>query len=112
MRHFVFLISLVTNMLERWDIIHWKGGIHSFVWSTKSFLYNIKEPRYKQNNMGYHFILLIFQLPNIVQKCVCTLDGATDPIFVAGDIIHSNNLKVIFWATLYKVYFEKYKGTF
>ena len=41
------LISLATNMLEGLDIIHWKGGIHSFVWSTKTFLYDILEPRYK-----------------------------------------------------------------
>ena len=30
-----------------------KGGIHSFVWSTKTFLYDIREPRYKQIKMGY-----------------------------------------------------------
>ena len=53
MRHFVFLISLATNILENWDIIHWKGGIHRFVWSTKTFLYDIREPRYKQIKMGY-----------------------------------------------------------
>ena len=47
------IISLVTNMLEGRDIIHWKGGIHSFVWSTKTFLYDIWEPRYKQNKIGY-----------------------------------------------------------
>ena len=47
------LISLATNMLESWDIIHWKGGIHSFVWSTKAFLYDIREPSYKQIKMGY-----------------------------------------------------------
>ena len=36
-----------------WDIFPFKGGIHSSVWSTKTFLYNIKEPRYKQNYMGH-----------------------------------------------------------
>ena len=46
-------ISLVTNMLEGWDIIHWKGGIYSFVWSTKTFLCDIREPRYKQIKMEY-----------------------------------------------------------
>ena len=51
--HGFCLISLATNMLESWDIIHWKGGIHSFVWSTKTFLYDIREPRYKQIKMGY-----------------------------------------------------------
>ena len=52
-QHIFYLISLTKNMLEGWDIIHWKGGIHSFVWSTKPFLYNIWEPRYKQIKMGY-----------------------------------------------------------
>ena len=47
------LISLAISMLEGWNMIHLKGGIHSSVWSTKTFLYNIREPRYKQNNMGY-----------------------------------------------------------
>ena len=47
------IIYLATNMLEGWDIFHLKGRIHSFVWSTKSFLYNIRELGYKQNNMGY-----------------------------------------------------------
>ena len=49
-RHRFCLISLTKNKL---DIIHWKGGIHSFVWSTKTFLYDIWEPRYKQIKMGY-----------------------------------------------------------
>ena len=31
MRRSSCLISLATDMLESWDIIHWKGGIHSFV---------------------------------------------------------------------------------
>ena len=45
--------SLATNMLESRDLYHSKGEIHSSVWSTKTFLYNIREPRYKQNNMRY-----------------------------------------------------------
>ena len=77
MRHFVCLISLATNMIEGRDIIHWKDGIHSFVWSTKTFLYDIWEPRYKQikifeywtilvswNLMSY-IVLLLFRLPYI-----------------------------------------------
>ena len=40
-------------MREGWDIIHLKGEIHSSVWSTKTFLYDIREPRYKQIKMGY-----------------------------------------------------------
>ena len=47
------LTSPVIYILESWDIIHLKGGIHSFVWSTKTFLYDIREPRYKQIKMGY-----------------------------------------------------------
>ena len=51
--HRFCLISLTKNILEGWDIIHLKGDIHSFVWSTKTFLYYIREPRYKQIKMGY-----------------------------------------------------------
>ena len=40
-------------MLEGWDISHLKGEIHSSVWSTKTFFNDIKELRYKQNNMEY-----------------------------------------------------------
>ena len=53
MRRSFCLTSLATNMLEEWDMIHWKGGIHSFVWSTKTFLYAIWKSRYKQIKMGY-----------------------------------------------------------
>ena len=40
-------------MLEGWDLIDWKSGIHSFVLSTKAFLYDIQELRYKQIEMEY-----------------------------------------------------------
>ena len=43
-------------MLESWDITHWKGGIHSFFWITKTFLYDIRELRYKQIKMGYQIL--------------------------------------------------------
>ena len=46
------LISLATNIVESWSIIHWKDGILSFIWSTKTFLYDIWESRYKQIKMG------------------------------------------------------------
>ena len=39
--------------LQGWDIFHLKGGIHSSVWSTKTFLYDIRGPRCKQIKMGY-----------------------------------------------------------
>ena len=47
------IFFLAKNMPEDSDIIHLKGEIHSSVWSTKTFLYDIREPRYKENNMGY-----------------------------------------------------------
>ena len=56
LRHNFCIIHLATKMLEGWDISHLKGRIHSFVWSTKSFLYNIRELRYEQNNMGYQIL--------------------------------------------------------
>ena len=49
----VCIISLATNMLEDWDIFCLKGGIHSSVWRTKTYLYNIRVPRYKQIKMWY-----------------------------------------------------------
>ena len=48
MRRSFCLISLATNMLEGWDIFNLNGGIHRSVLSTKSFLYDISEPGYKQ----------------------------------------------------------------
>ena len=57
----------------------------------------MEEPKYKENNIrhqflkhltiqylnfGYmipHIVLLISQLPDIVQKCFCTPDGPMDP---------------------------------
>ena len=71
-QHRFYLIFLTKNMLEGWDIIHWKGGIHSFVWSTKTFLYDIWEPRYKQIKMGYQ----ISKCLNIEKFCVWKSDTA------------------------------------
>ena len=48
----VWITSPATNMLDRWDISHLKGGTCSSVWSTETFLYHIWKPRYKQNKMG------------------------------------------------------------
>ena len=45
--HSFCLIAPSKNMLEGWDIIHLKGDTHSSVWSTETFLYNKREPRYK-----------------------------------------------------------------
>ena len=44
---------MATNMLEGWDIFNLIGEIHSSVWNTKTFLYDIWELRCKQNNMGH-----------------------------------------------------------
>ena len=55
MRRSFCLISPIIYILESWDIIHLKGGIHSFVWSTKTFLYDIREPRWKQIKLGIRF---------------------------------------------------------
>ena len=54
-KNFTLGISIIfptINMPEGWDIPHLKGGIHSSIWSTKKFLYNIRKPIYKQNNKG------------------------------------------------------------
>ena len=64
------LISLVTNIVEGWYIFHLKGWINRSVWSTRTFLYNIRELRYKQNNMGYH----ISKILNFEQSSVLKTD--------------------------------------
>ena len=40
------------NILEGWHIFILKGGIHSSVWSIKTFPYNIRELRNRQHNKG------------------------------------------------------------
>ena len=42
------LVSPVTNKLEGWYIFLLKVRIQSSVWSTKTFMYNISQPRVKQ----------------------------------------------------------------
>ena len=90
----LFLIFLAIPILL--------GGDTSFLWyvpGSTSFVYNLREPKYKQNNMRHqnsrkkinqylkflimisNFDFFISRLPDIVQKCCCTPDGATDPTF-------------------------------
>ena len=72
MPHFGFcLIFLAGNILEGWYIFHLRGKIHRSVLSTKTFLCNIREPRYKKKNMGYH----ISKLLTIGQSSVLKTDA-------------------------------------
>ena len=48
-------LGVDTNMLDALYAPHLRVGFHSFAWSTKTFLYNIMEQRYEQNNMGIRF---------------------------------------------------------
>ena len=84
-------ITPSTSSLQSWDISQTKGDIHMYVLSTDSFLCDIGEPRYKQNNTGYHIIkivkhrlkpyyfnlipcivLPISRLPDIARRIACT----------------------------------------
>ena len=38
---------------------HLKGEIHISAWSTKTFVFDIRELRHKQNNMGYQISRII-----------------------------------------------------
>ena len=74
------------------------GILTRHVSSSNPCLYNIREPKYKQYKMGHkisrHQIVknltilksdipfvffVIFRLPDTVQKCFCTQDGAVSP---------------------------------
>ena len=46
-------------MPEGWDILHLKSEIHSSVWSTKTFLYDIRELRYEQSIMDYQILRIL-----------------------------------------------------
>ena len=46
-------VSSFSNMLGGWYIFYMKGGTHSSVLSTKTFLCDIRASRYKQTKMGY-----------------------------------------------------------
>ena len=80
--------TLAITILVALDISHFKGDILRNVSSSNPFLYNRREPKYKQNNIGHqisrhfrlsnvksfwnlisHSYLLISWLPNMVQKC-------------------------------------------
>ena len=84
------LISPTAISLESSEISQNKGDVHRYVLSTISFLSDIGELRYRQNNTGYqiikkvkyrlifyswnlipHIVLPISQLLNIVQSTVC-----------------------------------------
>ena len=53
------LITPATISLESWDISQMKGDIHRFIFSTISFLSDIGELRYRQNNTGYQVIKIV-----------------------------------------------------
>ena len=59
-----------------------------------------------------HILLIVFQIPDILQKWICTQDGVTDPTYkmnyvqafkhiLAGGI-KQTLLDAFFWDTLYK----------
>ena len=58
------LFLWLKNLLEVWDTFHLKGGIHSSVLSTKTFLSNIRKLRYKQIKLGYQISKIIVTRPS------------------------------------------------
>ena len=53
------LISLATINLQSCDIFQMKGDIQRYVMSTNSFLSDIGELRYRQNNIGCQIIEIV-----------------------------------------------------
>ena len=49
----ITLIRQILRLETFWYIFNLKVGVHSFVWSTKTFLFDLRELRYKLNNIGY-----------------------------------------------------------
>ena len=50
----VWIICPAANMLDGWDFSHLRDGICSSVWSTKTYMCDIREPRYKEIKIVYH----------------------------------------------------------
>ena len=67
---------------RRLDIIHMKNGIHSSIWSTKTFLYDIRAPRYKQFKMGYQ----ILKISDIRQSKVLDSDVTYCFIYIPASL--------------------------
>ena len=113
---------LSWNLILPW-FIH---NISSYVSGSSPFMYNLRVPKYKQNNMRHqisrqkinqdlklqilisNFDFLLSRLPDIVQKYFFTPDIATDPTskwnfsHVCIRRYYSNNIGDIFlWDTLY-----------
>ena len=93
------LISLAAYMLEGWNITHLTSEIHTSVWSTKTFLYDIREPRYSNSKWGTrfekkylldnlmsHIDLLLFRLPYALQKLVWAWGMSKDVTFKMGHL--------------------------
>ena len=87
------------NILDGWEVSHFKGDILRHVSCSIPFLYNLTEPKNKQIDMVHeisrlqivkypffrnlisHFDLLISPHPNIAQTFFCTQGEAMDPTF-------------------------------
>ena len=66
-------VSPTTKMIEGWYIFYIKGGTHSSVLSTKTSLYDIRSPRYKQNKMGYQIKKIVRYLTIYCFKIWCSI---------------------------------------
>ena len=53
------LISLATSSEESWDIPKMKGDIHRGIFGASSFLWDIRELRYRQNKTWYQMIKIV-----------------------------------------------------
>ena len=73
-------------MLLALDIFYLKGEINSSTWSTKTFLYEIREPRYKQIKMGHQ----ISKFLNIGQSSVLKSDV---PYYFCSLIFYRNGFE-------------------
>ena len=113
--HGFCLISLAKNLLECWDVIHWKGGIHSFVWSTKTFLYDIREPRYNQIKMGYQISKCLnigqFYCLEIWYCCDLCIVSLAMIILEGWDISHFKDDILIKHAESSNPFLYKHKGS-
>ena len=55
----VFPVSRVHDISEKTAYTQMKDGINMYVLSTSNLLCDVREPRYRQNNIGYQIIKIV-----------------------------------------------------
>ena len=110
----VLPIHWVPDIAETTACTQMKDDICRYILSTSSPLWNIRKPRYRQNNKGYQILRIGYQsifdyhdslipcivmpksrLPDVAPKTNCTQNVAMDVIFHLRYVPAFNNVNIL-----------------